>query len=524
MAAQTKPYDKCTEALTKSQYATLVKEFAAWYDDGGWDTDGLHDEFGDEDDKEESGFVEWIKDKEIVETDSERFKIWYILHHAITLTKSESVDDNHQMVDNQSSDDSKEASSLPVSVVISNVPSHPSSSSSTPIQLNLSDSIIVKMMTTDISEKERKKNVMDSKSPLKKKIKKQAPLMLPAASNSGGFFSKKGKKDKKDKQKKDKKDKKDKKGGGNNNAQDILHVEFIGYKNDNYPLLIHFVDAAVRCQMNEWIKKGKKSGSNSKISTNDFFDQYCNHPAFKDYLKSKSAIDKMELVKTAIDSYQHRILPPFQLMEPIWKIKGNPLDLCNYMFEMARIARNSANQPIHSYASIIPIQIEFLILNDKIIDARPRAGTCQGVDALFDDHPEDKEDSDDSDDEYGDGDEDDREVIPKDIDQLLKSKKIKPIVYDNPLREMLRCTEDIKRVVENKRCKRTVFILDRRDNKNKDSHSGGTEGDKLYLFKPVEHNKFEDDDHERIHGALHYASIKSMVPRPSSSKEKKDDW
>ena len=199
-------------------------------------------------------------------------------------------------------------------------------------------------MSTDINTKEFKKYVEDNKSPFKKKIKNQAPLMLPAATNSGGWIKKK---------------KKD-----NNNARDILYVEFIGYKNDNYPLLIHFVDAAVRCQMNEWIKKGKKSSSQGKISTNDFFDQYCNNPAFKDYLKSKSAIDRMELVKTAIDSYQHRILPPFQLIEPIWKINGNPLDLCNYMFEMARIARNSANQPIHSYATIIPIQIEFLILND----------------------------------------------------------------------------------------------------------------------------------------------------------------
>ena len=110
--------------------------------------------------------------------------------------------------------------------------------------------------------------------------------MLPAASNSGGWIKSKNK----SKKNKDKK-------VGNNNAQDILHVEFIGYKNNNYPLLIHFVDAAVRCQMNEWIKKGKKSSNQGRISTNDFFDQYCNHPAFKDYLKSKSAIDKIELVR-----------------------------------------------------------------------------------------------------------------------------------------------------------------------------------------------------------------------------------
>ena len=346
--------------------------------------------------------------------------------------------------------------------------------------LRMDDSVIVKLLSKEIPQKERKKNIESGSSPLKKKIKLQAPLMLPKASNAGGGWSLSKK---------------------NNNAQDILHIELLGYKNNNYPLLIHFVDSAIRCQMNEWIKKGKKS--DKKMSTNDFFEQYCNHPHFKQYLQNKNAKKILDLVKTAIDSYQGRILPPFQFMEPIWKINGNPLDLCNYMFEMARIARNSANQPIHNFTTIIPIQIEFLILNDKIKDARPAANDCIGVEALFSDEEESSNDDDDDDEDS----EDEKEQIPQDLDKLLKSKKIKYHIYDNPLREMLRCTEDIKRVVENKRCKRTVFVLDRRNNKNKDNDNGGTEGDKLYLFTPLKNNQFDENEHERIHGSLHHNSI-----------------
>eukprot|EP01083_Nonionella_stella_P259213 885291_1 len=67
------------------------------------------------------------------------------------------------------------------------------------------------------------------------------------------------------------------------------------------------------------------------------------------------------------------------------------LDIANYFFEIARIARNCANQPIHNFSSIIPMQIDFMILNTKIKDVRPRPEDCAGVSALFSDTSDDDE-------------------------------------------------------------------------------------------------------------------------------------
>merc|ERR1712228_805103 len=97
---------------------------------------------------------------------------------------------------------------------------------------------------------------------------------------------------------------------------------------------------------------------------------------------------------------------------------------------------------------------------------------------------------------------------------LLKKKKIEYKLYKNPMRQMLRCTEDIKTMLNNKRCQRTVFVVDRRGKKDKKiKKQSGTDGDKLYLFQPKEFNEFESNKQELIHSALHHNSISSILPR-----------
>jgi len=299
-----------------------------------------------------------------------------------------------------------------------------------------------------------------------------------------------------------------------NTAQDLLHIELMGYKNDNYPLLIHFVDTFVRCQLNEWIKSGMKNGA--PFSMSDFFETKCKNKFFQNYLKSHNSVN-LELVRTAISSYQKRVLPSFNFIDPVYKINANPLDIASYFFEIARIARNCANQPLHSFSNLIPMQIDFLMLNGKAIDSRPSASDCSGVKEIFSDISDD-EDEDAADNERkSDGNK--QEYVAKDVETLFKKKKIKFVTYQNPLRDMLRCTEDIKQMIENKRCQRINFVIDRRGKHQKKYVNGGNDGDKLYLFQPKEHNEFESNKQELIHSALHHNSISSIIPRMKSKSK-----
>eukprot|EP01083_Nonionella_stella_P005141 14924_1 len=458
-------YDKCIRALSTitNELPTIVEQFVDWYDDGGWEDDGLNDEFLI-DDAVESSFIDWIRENNTIATHEKGQQIWQLCHNALQNIQPPSGDE-------------KQPSQAP------NTTNQPQKTTT---------SIIVNLLSVAVEAQDKKLNIESSKSPVKKRISIQSSSMLPPSIISGGFFGKKGK----------------------NQAQDILTVEYLGYLNNNYPLLLHFVDSYMRCQLNEWIINGKKQ--QTKFSSTEFFKTHCRNAEFRSYFKLKTSQSTIDVIRTAIESYQSRVLPCFQFMEPIYKIDGHVLDISQYMFEMARIARNTATMPIHNLTTIIPIQIDFLIVNSRIKHVLPDAMKCTGVSALFSDD-DDEENEESKDEEHEDG------VIPQDIDKLLKSKNIAYYSYDKPLRDMLRCTEDIKHVVENKRSRRTVFVIDRRKNKNKDSRRTSTIGDKLYLFKPKKFNRFEENDQELVHSALHHNSISSVLPR-MVSKSKDDDF
>eukprot|EP01083_Nonionella_stella_P005140 14921_1 len=271
-------------------------------------------------------------------------------------------------------------------------------------------------------------------------------------------------------------------------TQDILHVEYIASQNKNYPLLLHFVDSYIRCQMNEWIMHSKRN-----LSVKEFFTIHCKNTCFTDYWSVSDS--RMDVIQSAITSYQHRVLPPFQFMHPTFKITDtNPLIIANYLFEMARIVGKCVNQPIYNKTHIIPVQIDFILVNGKIKCIKTMPNNMKGITELFgaEDPNEDDHESK----------QDENQCFPDDFGKLFKSNKIKHHVYKMPSQDMLRCTEDLKKLSDNKRCTRSVFIVDQRKKKAK-----------LYLFRPKEWNTFADNEQNLVHCSLHHNTIKSMVPR-----------
>eukprot|EP01083_Nonionella_stella_P271614 920447_1 len=205
MTTEPTNYQTCVVALNlmKDKYPMLLDEFVNWYEDGGWDDDGLNDEFLE--DADESSFIDWIKENKSIKTEKEAMEIWQILHDSILLEKE------------------KLQSAIEKDVNVNTT-------------LNPNKSFVVKLLSTNIEVKEKKKHIESYKSPTKQRIAEQSSSMLPAGSIKGGTLFKKSK----------------------NQAQDILMCELLGYKNKNYPLLLHFVDSYMRCQLNEWIKNGRR--------------------------------------------------------------------------------------------------------------------------------------------------------------------------------------------------------------------------------------------------------------------------
>jgi len=491
---------KCETAVKSllHKYPSLLEEFNNWYTTNGWEDATLEDEFLE--DIGESDFVDWITEHNVISNDQEANEIFSAIQSALKGKPTAAEDDD--TADYKSSDHDTNAQ-----------PPSTSSSTANHKALNQHESIVVSFLSTVVTDAERQQYITGKQSALRQQIKSTAPMVLPAT------VSKKA-----SKQKRNSKTQPQSQDEIMNSAQDILFVEYLGRKNGNYPLLIHFVDSWVRCQMNEWIKRGTHTGF-QKMSTLTFFDRYCNHPAFRKYADddSTSKHQLFNLIRCAMQSYQGRMLRPFDGSRA-WKIDGDAVDLANYLFEMARIVRNCANQPVHNLATIVPIQVEFLVINKRLKENKPSPLDSKGVSQLFDD-----DDTDDDDDDIDEVDDDEEEFISGDVGKLLSKKKIVFNLYEtHPLREMFRCTEDVKRVVDNKRCKRTVFIIDRRkNNKEKAKNTEYKEsdqkqrpktdrGDKVYLFKPLNFGQFEENQQKLVHAELHHNSIKSIVPRPAS--------
>eukprot|EP01084_Bolivina_argentea_P061544 112490_1 len=441
MATQTN-YQKCVAALSsiKIKYPQLLDEFIKWYKDGMWDDDALTDEFTD--DILDCSFIDDLKENNKIK-DTQALEIWQILNNA-TLIKV--IDDNKQ-----------------------------------------NDSIIVNLFSINIKEKDKKKHVYSKSSPTRKRIKKQAPIILIEDKLS--------------------------------NIADILYIEYIGYRNDNYPLLIHFVDAYTRYQLNQWILNGKKYPP--RITTSNFFSKHCNNTHFKETFSRKDRKYIIDLIQTAIKSYQNRVLTPFQCIEPAYKFNDkNGLAFANYLFEMARIVRRVSDIPIYNLTSMLPLQIDFLILNKDIVFNTPNSFKCQGIKQLFADSENDTDDDDD-DDIYDKNEsktvesENGIDQIPDNLDMFFQKKKIKYFSYDS-ISRWSNSIEHMKKLNKNERCERNVFILDRRK-----KHLNQ---DRLYLFKPhsKEYNKFEKNTQELVHASLHFNSVKSMLPR--DGKKRTDDF
>merc|ERR1712218_621773 len=161
----------------------------------------------------------------------------------------------------------------------------------------------------------------------------------------------------------------------------------------------------------------------------------------------------------------------------------------DYLFHMARLIRRVSDIPIYNLTKTVPLQIDFMIVNKDIIMNIGDALQCKGIQELF----ESDDDDDDVDVSSGQSDykscsienkdENDPDAVPRmpaDLDAFLKKKKMKYYSYDSTNRWQ-NAVEDMKKLHDNKRCKRNVFILDRR--KKNLSH------DRLYLFKsPTKEN------------------------------------
>eukprot|EP01084_Bolivina_argentea_P279418 477690_1 len=333
-------YQKCISALTSIQnkYPQLLNEFIEWHKQEGWDDEGLNDEFSE--DITDSSFIDYLKENNKITPGQQELEIFSLLHNAITSDSIQliqaPIQSHHTISDSYDENEYKQP-------------------------LNPSISVVVKILSTDITPKEKKKQIESKHSATKKRLKKQLPIMLP----------------------------KEKKV----NAHDILYIEYIGHKNDNYPLLLHLVDTYVRYQLNKWIQNDKNPSIRNKITIQNFFDNYCNHPHFRQYSKHKNSQQIIHLAKTAIKSYQTRLLLPFQCMQPVYKISDkNPLLLFNYIFEMAHIVRNIADTNISTQ---LPTQIDFMIINKDIIFSAPDPKLCQGIKQLFEQNSDD-DDSDDA--------------------------------------------------------------------------------------------------------------------------------
>eukprot|EP01084_Bolivina_argentea_P104407 186947_1 len=319
-------YNQCIVALTAAndKYPNIAFAFVSWFKNGGWDDEGIIDDF--EEVMEESSFIDWIIENENIEEYKTK-QIFNLLQNII-IKKQKKMSEKISVI----------------SPIISN-------NAYRKYGINQ----VVEILLTEITAKEQKKYIQSIQSPLLKNIQRQIPSFLYVHPiNKKTHYN-----------------------------HDVLYVELLGFKN-NIPLLLYLNDASVRCSINQGMLKYDRLNGYSSISVRDFFYKHCTNKQFKHYINHIRSNLKlnMETIICAIESYRKQALCPHMSLRPLYQIDEDPLALCEYMFKTATIVRHILHESIHS-CKIIPMQLDFLILNGKIKRYQPCVEDCAGVSALF---------------------------------------------------------------------------------------------------------------------------------------------